>query len=61
MDAKVAVWEGLAGAGVAFLITWALEWREHRRSQPKFRQNRRLSRLHSRLSQTGIYGIRRVL
>jgi hypothetical protein len=35
MDAKVAVLEVVVGAGVAFLIIWALAWREYRRSKPK--------------------------
>jgi hypothetical protein len=43
MDAKVALLTVVTGAGIALLMTWALEWREHRRSQPTFRPNRRMS------------------
>jgi hypothetical protein len=50
MDEKVAVLEVVTGVAVAFLITWVLEWRERRRSQPTFRENRRMHRHHSGLS-----------
>jgi hypothetical protein len=36
MDANVAVLEVLIGAGVAFIITWALDMVECRASNPKY-------------------------
>lgn len=36
MDANVAVFEVLTGAGLAFIIIWALERLERRAANPKY-------------------------